>query len=106
MKNAWNLPGKAIVASVSGIVSNLAFAHSEGGWGHHMDGWMMGSPGTMVVIVGVFVLAIYGFKQWNKHHKPPAPPEKTALQLLDEAYARGDIDRDQFMQKRDDLKSK
>jgi putative membrane protein len=29
--------------------------------------------------------------------------DKTALQLLDEAYARGDITREEYLRKRDDL---
>ena len=32
-----------------------------------------------------------------------ATPEKTALDLLDEAYARGDITREEYLRKRDDL---
>jgi uncharacterized membrane protein len=33
----------------------------------------------------------------------PAGQEKTALELLDEAYARGEIAREEYLRKRDDL---
>ncbi len=31
-------------------------------------------------------------------------PEKTALELLDEAYARGEIGREEYLRKREDLR--
>lgn len=38
--------------------------------------------------------------------KYKAPAGKTALDLLEEAYADGKISREEFLQKRDDIRSK
>ena len=34
---------------------------------------------------------------------PTPPPAGTAIQLLEDRYARGDIDREEFLQRKQDL---
>lgn len=73
----------------------------------------MGMPGMMLVWIILIVLAVYGLVRWIKHmgppHNPPGhgermgPAEKTALQILEEKYVHGEISREEFLQKRDDL---
>lgn len=61
----------------------------------------------MVVLMGVW---FWHSGMWHGgergHMSSPASSmsqEKTALDLLDEAYARGDIAREEYLRRRDDL---
>lgn len=79
-------------------------------------GWngMMGGPGTMwggmiimiVVCVVLFALAIYGLVHLIRNIVCSKSKGKRSLQVLEEAYARGDIEREQFLQKWNDLSGK
>lgn len=72
-------------------------------------GWGMGMMIMMVVWVVLIVLGIYALIKWVSHMRPPGsherlgPTEKTAMQMLDERYARGELDREDFLQRREDL---
>jgi putative membrane protein len=37
------------------------------------------------------------------HQLPPPPRRSTGLDVLDERYSRGEIDRDEYLQKKKDL---
>lgn len=76
------------------------------GMGWHWWGWV-GMALFWLIPILLFLAAIryLGFRS--------APPEgsqkeagKTAQAYLDEAYAKGDICREEFLQKREDLKHK
>lgn len=63
----------------------------------------------MVVWAILIVLGIYALIKWISHMRSPGsherlrPAENTALQMLDERYARGELDREDFLQRREDL---
>lgn len=71
-----------------------------------MDGWGMGFGGIgmilfwALVVIGVVVLA-----RWlvNGPWGGGSSREKTALDLLKERYARGEINREEFERKKRDL---
>ena len=70
------------------------------GWG----GWGLGYPGFGMIVVWVLiiVLAVWlvrGFAGTG----PERNKSKSARKILEERYARGEIDRDEFEQKRRDL---
>ena len=71
-------------------------------WG----GWGMGLGGPfmllfwVLVIVGIFVLVKWFAGQSSSRRDAR---EKTALEILQERYARGEIDRDEYEQKKRDL---
>ncbi len=84
-----------------------------GGWG---DGWhsMMGYGGggwimmlLMVVIVVALLVFLVRATAWQghpyhgAHPQPPARP--SGLDVLDERYARGDINREEYQQKKRDI---
>ncbi len=63
----------------------------------------------MLLILGIPILAIFALlkylldKSASNAGKNEIVPRQTPLDILKEAYARGDIDREEFLQKRDDL---
>ncbi len=87
------------------------------GWDH--TGWMFGNGGGwmifgwfwmaligLVPILLLFALVkyLFGNREASAHSK--AETRQTALDILDEAYARGDLTREVYLQKRDDLNKK
>lgn len=81
-----------------------------GGYGYGWDGgWLgmgIGMIGTLLfwvlIVVGIVVLV-----KWLVGSQAPggAPPAKSALDILKERYARGEIQREEFEQKKRDLSS-
>jgi putative membrane protein len=72
-----------------------------------------GDVGTAMVVMMVAVMVIAFFSPWGMHgggrdgHKSATPPvaeaNRSALDLLDEKYARGEIPREEYLRKREDL---
>ncbi len=61
-----------------------------------------------IIIVGIVIAATAWYVQhkWRKRLRALAardPREGTVLEVLDRRYARGEIDRDEFLQKRSDI---
>ena len=82
-------------------------------WEH--DGFMWGFGGIFMILFWVLVLlAVAALIRWLA--LPPgtgvregkrgrsAPERDDALEILEERYARGEIDREEFLQKRADLR--
>ena len=75
-------------------------------YGFDHGAWMFGGWLMMLVIWLVpFVALFVGLKVFFGR-TDPRTVTKSALDLLDEAYARGEISRDEYLQKRDDLQKK
>jgi putative membrane protein len=75
---------------------------SEMGYGH---GWGMGDWGMgfgfifWLVILGIIITGAL----WFVRSKPLAGKRSTGLELLEERYARGEIDREEYLQKKRDI---
>ncbi len=71
------------------------------GWGPGF-GWMF-----MILFWGLVIIGIVTIPRWfvDERWRKSEPLERTALDILDERYARGEIDRDEFEQKRRDLQA-
>ena len=72
------------------------------GMGWHWPGWL-GMAFFWLVLV-LLVLAMVKYLKGNRRSNAPDGERKPdALVLLEERYARGEIDREEFLKKRDDL---
>jgi putative membrane protein len=75
-------------------------------WGHEGVMWGMGGWWMMifwiVVIVGVVFLIKWLVGQ-GRVEGPPSQKEESPLDILKKRYARGEIDKQEFEQKKSDL---
>ena len=72
-------------------------------WHDEWHGWFFG-PIMMIVFIAVIVFIVVLLVRWlgapgygPTHH---APPSKTPLDILKERFARGEIDKDEFEERR------
>lgn len=70
----------------------------EGGWGW---GGMIGMSLFWILIVVAIVALVRGM--WSSGAASERRPQRTALDILNERYARGEIEREEFEQKKRDL---
>lgn len=76
-----------------------------GGGGWMIFGWLWMALVVLVPILLLFALVKYLLGSKNAGADREAP-RQTALDILDEAHARGQITREEYLQKRDDLQRK
>ena len=79
-------------------------------WWHgpHMFGWgWMGGFGPMHILswllVAALIVAIVRASRRRPAEGPPAGPRSGGLSILEERYAKGEIQRDEYLQKKADL---
>lgn len=80
---------------------------SDWGWGAHPMMWMWGAGGLvmmtiMVVFWTVLITGLVLLIRWLVRQARDARPD-SALQILRERYARGEINRDEFEARKRDL---
>jgi putative membrane protein len=92
---------------LSGVVT--AAAHAQGYpdhphmWGNWGWGGMMLGPLTMLIFVAAIVVVVILLVRWlggGSAMTPPAPTGKTAIDILKERFARGEIDKEEFEERR------
>lgn len=72
-------------------------------YGYDHGGWMFGGGLVMLLVWLVpIALLVWLVSAWVKH-SGTASTEKAALDILKERYARGEIGRDEFEQKKHDI---
>ena len=72
-------------------------------WGGGWHGWLFG-PLMMIVFIAVVVVVVVLLVRWlgGTHHggAPHAPLGKTPIDILKERFARGEIDKQEFEERR------
>ncbi len=78
-------------------------------WWYGPGGWMGGFGIISMIIFWVFIITLIvmlfrglGGSIRDDHH-PSSPPPKTPLQILQERYAKGEIDKKEYEEKKKDL---
>jgi putative membrane protein len=78
---------------------------------HDQWGWGVGGLFVMVVFMLLFWGAIIALVVWAvRQFRPPGPPPPPAhggdpaMRILEERFARGEIDADEFTRRRDTLR--
>jgi putative membrane protein len=92
---------------------NLTFAGQDYGWGHGpgMMGWGFGMGWLGLVMMGLFwvlvIVLIIFFIRWlltsGGSRGPDSKAEDSAVEILKKRYARGEINREEFEEKKKDL---
>lgn len=76
------------------------------GYGWHWWGWL-GSILFWLVLISVIVAAVkYVFSRTAPSGGSGSTGSAAAFSVLEERYARGEINRDEFLQKREDLRGR
>lgn len=87
-----------------------------GGWGNMMGGWGYGGYGSgghwmmgigmLIFWIGIVVLGVYLFRR----NVSPVPKggivNNSAMDILRERYARGEMDSAEYLSRKSDLESK
>ncbi len=94
----------AALLSTLGL-SSTAWAQQQGGpyYDPHMWGggwWMLFGPLMMIVFIVAIVLAVRWLGTSGHGGASYPSPGKTPLDILKERFARGEIDRDEFEERR------
>lgn len=77
--------------------------HDWGGWGWGI-GMIHGLLWLVLIILGIVVLVRYIGRDSSGRPAPPDEPSReTALDVLKKRYARGEIDKTEFDEKKRDL---
>ena len=72
--------------------------------GYGMHGWGMGW-GWIIGLMALLALIWIIVKVADQNRKSTRPSDRTPLDILNERYARGEIDKDEFEEKKKDLGS-
>ncbi len=97
MTSAASLAPLAAAADVAAQPMGPGGWHGGWGWGHMVFGSLM-----MLLFLGAVVLAVVAVVRWTggSSQRRELSSESRALAILEERFARGEIDREEFEERR------
>ena len=91
---------KTLLTAASLAAPTVAMADGPGdGYYHHMDGWGYGVMGFGVMglfWIAIIVLIVFAIKWFAQDQQPTSRRGSSAIDLLRERLAKGEIDVDEF----------
>jgi putative membrane protein len=72
------------------------------GWGNG-GFWPIGMIIWIVIIVAIITLISWAVRGFSSSSRYESPRRSSGLDTLEERYARGEINRDEYLQKKNDL---
>jgi len=98
--------GLVALASAS-LFAAPAWPQGSSPWRMHesLDWGMWLGPLLMIIPVALLIMAIAALVRWIGERDGGAR-SRTAHDILDERYARGEIDREEYLRRRDDIASR
>lgn len=98
------------VLTAASVLAAPAWAQGPGPWQmHDWMGWGWGSgmwlgPLFMIIPLALLIVAIVALVRWmGGGGSNGSGRVRTARDILDERYARGEIDREEYQRRRDDM---
>ena len=97
MMGGWSSPSKVNQTNNNPMMWN--FGNNPMGWGFGFFGWIFMILVWAVIIAGIFALVRWFTGQSHNYHSH----EKSPLEILKERYAKGEIDKKEFEDRKKDL---
>ena len=99
--------GGVVLATIFVLMPVLGWTVGSGGDGHGMAwgvGWMWFMPLFMVVFWGLVIWAVVALVQGTaRHGDAESSGQESALEILKQRYARGEIDKEEYQEKKRDM---
>lgn len=105
----WLVIGFVIAVVLIGIAGAVSFSRTDGDYGMmDMGGWgwglaFMAIPAVMLILILVIAIVGLGEKPGYSTYPVYVPPQPSPLDILDQRYARGEINHDEYLRMRAEI---
>ena len=70
-------------------------------WGNNWGWWFAGTMMMLLFWGGIAALVVYGIRSWNRpREEAPRSGPSAAMGILEERFARGEISKEEFEERR------